>query len=133
MARNDAVKILQSTTSTHHHAEPADEKLQFLMTKLIRYCPQIRPLLIPALTSHLPTLLAHAHGVQPLSDFFDLHATSREKRLLVRGFYPREVMLFDGGKNGADVQSLEGTLEGIIDGKGRERILSGVEKTVVDM
>jgi pumilio family protein 6 len=103
------------------------------MSKLIRYCPQIRPLLIPALSSHLSSLLAHAHAVQPLSDFFDLYASSRERRLLVRGFYPREVMIFDGAKEGAEAKGLEGTLEGMGEGKGKERVLDGVEKVVLDL
>ena len=105
--------------------------LQFLMAKLIRYVPALRPLLIPAITPHLSTLLAHAHAVQPLADFFDLWASAKERRLLVRGFYPREVAIFDGGK-GED--GLEGTLEKMGgEGKGRERVIEGIEKTVVDM
>ncbi len=103
------------------------------MSKLIRYCPQIRPLLIPALTPHLRALLAHADAVQPLSDFFDLYAMAKERRLLVRGLYPREVMIFDGAKDGAEALGLEATLEGMGDGKGKERVLEGVEKFVLDM
>ena len=100
------------------------------MSKLIRYVPSLRPLLIDAIRPHLTTLLSHAHAVQPLSDFFDLWASAKERRLLVRGFYPREVALFDGGKG---EEGLEGTLEGFGDGKGRERVLDGIEKTVLDV
>ena len=103
------------------------------MSKLIRYCPQIRPLLISALSPHLSSLLAHAHAVQPLSDLFDLYASSRERRLLVRGFYPREVMIFDGASAGLDTKGLEATLEAMGEGKGKERILDGVEKVVLDV
>ncbi|KAK8869901.1 hypothetical protein IAR55_000469 [Kwoniella newhampshirensis] len=106
---------------------------KFLMTKLIRYCPSIRPLLIPHLAPHLLTLLNHAHAVAPLSDFYDLYASAKERRMLVRGFYPREVKVFDGGKQTGEVKGLEGTLEDIGDGKGRERILDAVEKTVLDV
>lgn len=101
------------------------------MAKLIRYVPALRPLLIPALTPHLSTLLSHAHAVQPLADFFDLWASAKERRLLVRGFYPREVAIFDGGKGD---EGLEGTLAAMGgEGKGRERVLEGIEKTVLDV
>ncbi|WWD15825.1 hypothetical protein CI109_100249 [Kwoniella shandongensis] len=106
---------------------------KFLMTKLIRYCPSIRPLLIPHLAPHLLTLLNHAHAVAPLSDFYDLYASAKERRMLVRGFYPREVKVFDGGKQAGEVKGLDGTLEDIGDVKGRERILDAVEKTVSDV
>lgn len=129
MARNDGVEVLEGMSSIVARTDFS----QFLMSKLIRYCPQIRPLLIPALTPHLSSLLAHADAVQPLSDFFDLYATSRERRLLVRGFYPREVMIFDGVKQGAEVSGLEETLEGMGDGKAKERVMDGVEKVVLDV
>ncbi|KAK4684513.1 pumilio homology domain family member 6, partial [Tremellales sp. Uapishka_1] len=107
---------------------------KFLMSKLIRYLPQIRPLLIPHLTPHLLSLLSHTHALGPLSDFYDLYASSKERKLLVRGFYPREVVIFDGGKEGKDVKGLEGTLDDMgADGKGRERILEGIEKTVLQV
>ncbi|WVR05080.1 hypothetical protein IAU60_002092 [Kwoniella sp. DSM 27419] len=106
---------------------------KFLMSKLIKYCPSIRPLLIPQLAPHLLNLLNHAHAVAPLSDFYDLYASAKERRLLVRGFYPREVKIFDGAKQGAEVKGLEGSLEDIGDGKGRERVLDLVEKTVLDV
>ena len=85
------------------------------------------------LTPHLASLLAHAHAVQPLSDFFDLYASSRERRLLVRGFYPREVIIFDAPKDAGEVHGLEGTLEGMGEGRGTGRILDGIEKTVLDV
>ncbi|OCF39876.1 pumilio domain-containing protein [Kwoniella heveanensis CBS 569] len=106
---------------------------KFLMSKLIRYCPSIRPLLIPHLAPHLLTLLNHAHAVAPLSDFYDLYASAKERRMLVRGFYPREVKIFDGAKQGAELKGLEGSLEDMGDGKGRERVLDVVEKTVLDV
>ncbi|WVQ77987.1 hypothetical protein IAT38_000068 [Cryptococcus sp. DSM 104549] len=106
---------------------------KFLMSKLIRYCPSIRPLLIPQLAPHLLNLLNHSHAVAPLSDFYDLYASAKERRMLVRGFYPREVKIFDGAKQGVEVKGLEGSLEDIGDGKGRERVLDLVEKTVLDV
>lgn len=105
---------------------------KFLMGKLIRYCPSIRPLLIPSIASRLPQLLYHAHAVEPISDFYDLWANGAERRMLVRGFYPREVALFDGGKESADVVGLEGALEATSEA-GRARVLEGVEKTVLDV
>ncbi|WWC69567.1 uncharacterized protein I206_103510 [Kwoniella pini CBS 10737] len=107
---------------------------KFLMSKLIRYCPSIRPLLIPQLAPHLLTLLNHSNAVTPLSDFYDLYATSKERKLLVRGFYPRELKIFDGGKQASETKGLEAFLEDIgTDGKGRERILDSIEKTVLDV
>ncbi|WWC85370.1 uncharacterized protein L201_000233 [Kwoniella dendrophila CBS 6074] len=111
---------------------------KFLMSKLIRYCPSIRPLLIPKLTPNLLNLLNHSNAVTPLSDFYDLYSSSKERKLLVRGFYPRELKVFDGvtkqGQNQDQVQTLENFLEDIgNDGKGRERILDGIEKTILDV
>jgi pumilio family protein 6 len=114
---------------------------KFLMGKLIRYCPSIRPLLIPTLSQHLTSLLFHADASQPLSDFFDLWASSKERKLLVRGFYPKEVQIFDGlklkGKGvnvDGEVKGLEGDLEDMGDeGKGRERVLNEIEKTIADV
>jgi len=114
---------------------------KFLMGKLIRYCPSIRPLLIPTLSQHLTSLLFHADASQPLSDFFDLWASSKERKLLVRGFYPKEVQIFDGlkvkGKGvnvDGEVKGLEGALEDMGDeGKGRERVLNDIEKTIADV
>ena len=101
------------------------------MSKLIRYVPALRPLLIPTLTPHLRSLLFHSEAVGPLSDFFDLHASAREKRLLVRGFYPKEVAVFAEGKG---EEGLAEVLEGMgNEGKGRERVLAQVEKTVLDV
>jgi pumilio family protein 6 len=89
----------------------------------------------------LTALLFHADAVQPLSDFFDLWASSKERKLLVRGFYPKEVQIFDGLKlkgKGVDVdgevKGLEGALEDMGDeSKGRERVLDAVEKTITDV
>lgn len=105
---------------------------KFLMSKLIRYCPSIRPLLIPVISRHLTAMLFHADAVQPISDFYDLWASAKERRLLVRGFYPREISIFDGGKTGQDVPGLEGSLEQTNEA-GRERVLDSVEKTVLEV
>lgn len=105
---------------------------KFLMGKLIRYCPSIRPLLISAIAPHISQLIFHAHAIDPISDFYDLWANGAERRLLVRGFYPREVALFDGGKEATDVPGLEGSLEQTAEA-GRVRVLEGVEKTVLDV
>jgi pumilio family protein 6 len=105
---------------------------KFLMGKLIRYCPSIRPLLVPVIAKNLGSLLSHADAVQPISDFYDLYASAKERRGLVRGFYPREVELFDGGKDGSDTAGLEGALEETSEA-GRARVLEGVEKVVVEI
>lgn len=101
------------------------------MSKLIRYCPSIRPDLIADLTPALPQLLAHAEAVQPLSDFFDLYANSREKKQLVRGFYPKEVRIFDGEGGKSGEMDMAETLEKMGEGQQRARVLEGVEKNVL--
>lgn len=101
---------------------------KFLMSKLIRYCPSIRPLLVPVIAKNITSLLFHAHAIQPISDFYDLYASAKERRGLVRGFYPREVAIFDS----ADIQGLEQALESAPEA-GRTRILEGVEKSVLDI
>jgi pumilio family protein 6 len=98
---------------------------------LIRYCPSIRPDLITDLTPALPSLLAHAEAVQPLSDFFDLYANSREKKQLVRGFYPKEVRIFDGEDGKTGEMDMAETLEKMGEGQQRARVLEGVEKNVL--
>ncbi|KAL1411281.1 Pumilio y domain member 6 [Vanrija albida] len=107
---------------------------KFLMSKLIRYCPTIRPKLIPHITKNITSLIFHAHAISPISDFYDLYASPKERRLLVRGFYPREVALFDGAGKDAekDVAGLEAALEATSE-SGRERVIDGVEKTVLDI
>ncbi|KLT41976.1 ARM repeat-containing protein [Cutaneotrichosporon oleaginosum] len=104
---------------------------KFLMGKLIRYCPSIRPLLVPVIAKDLGSLLAHADAVQPISDFYDLYASARERRGLVRGFYPREVALFDGGKEG-DTAGLEAALADTSEAS-RLRVLEGVERVVLEI
>lgn len=61
--------------------------------------------------------------------------------MLVRGFYPKEVRIFDGLKEtkGKEISKVPetGTLADALvamgDGKGRERVLDGIEKTVLDV
>ncbi|KAL7422168.1 Pumilio y domain member 6 [Cryptotrichosporon argae] len=101
---------------------------KFLMAKLIRYCPSIRTPLITQLAPHMSTLLSHADAVRPLSDFYDLWASAKERRGLVRGLYPKEVRVFEGD----DAKGLEEVLADMAE-SGRERILEGVEKTVLDV
>lgn len=100
------------------------------MSKLIRYCPSIRGDLIADLTPALPSLLSHAEAVQPLSDFFDLYANARERKQLVRGFYPKEVRIFDGEGGKSGELDMAETLEKMGEGQQRARVLEGVEKNV---
>lgn len=134
MASNDGVEVLQSKSSTSRVCllgPTANPNTQFLMSKLIRYCPSIRSDLITDLTPALPSLLSHADAVQPLSDFFDLYATAREKRQLVRGFYPKEVRIFDGANGEKGEWDMGETLEKMGEGAQRSRVLEGVEKNVL--
>lgn len=61
--------------------------------------------------------------------------------MLVRGFYPKEVLLFDGlgvGKDGKDgieagktAEGLEKVLAGMKDGKAQERVLEELNEKIV--
>lgn len=101
------------------------------MGKLIRYCPSIRPLLAQAIAPHITSLLFHSEAVVPLSDFYELYATSKERKLLVSGFFPKEATLFES--KSADTPTLEEVLVKIPEGKGKERILEHVGKAVQDI
>lgn len=108
----------------------------------------VRPKIIAEITPDVPQLLFHAHACGPLSDFFELYASPKEKRLLVRGFYPKEVLLFDGvgvgkeaaanvvekaqekGKEATEVKSLEKVLAEMSEGKMRERVLEEMSEKV---
>lgn len=89
----------------------------------------------------VPQLLFHAHACSPLADFFELYASPKEKRLLVRGFYPKEVLLFDGvgvgkdGKAAAEAgkssDGLQAVLDGMKDGKARDRVLEELNEKIV--
>ncbi|RXK38341.1 hypothetical protein M231_04383 [Tremella mesenterica] len=103
----------------------------FLIGKLIRFCPTIRPLLIQAISPDLLRLLSHAEAVQPLADLYDLYATGKERKLLIRGFYPKEVIIFDDSKD--EIKGLEEVLSTMGEGTGKERVLDAVGKTVVDV
>jgi pumilio family protein 6 len=92
--------------------------------------PSIRPAIIEAITPHLQPLIFHTFACSVIADFFELYATPKEKRLLVRGFYPREVQIFDGAKG---EKGLEALLEETTEQKSRERILEQLEKTVIEM
>ncbi|KAJ9109007.1 hypothetical protein QFC21_000333 [Naganishia friedmannii] len=116
---------------------------KFLMSKLIRHRQVFQ------ITPDVPQLLFHSHACGPLADFFELYASPKEKRLLVRGFYPKEVLLFDGvgvgkeaavnvvekaqekGKEATEVKNLEKVLEGMTEGKMRERVLEEMNEKVV--
>ncbi|EIW69578.1 hypothetical protein TREMEDRAFT_73909 [Tremella mesenterica DSM 1558] len=104
---------------------------KFLIGKLIRFCPTIRPLLIQAISPDLLRLLSHAEAVQPLADLYDLYATGKERKLLIRGFYPKEVIIFDDSKD--EIKGLEEVLSTMGEGTGKERVLDAVGKTVVDV
>ncbi|KAJ9125350.1 hypothetical protein QFC22_000310 [Naganishia vaughanmartiniae] len=122
---------------------------KFLMSKLIRHSHTVRPKIIAEITPDVPQLLFHSHACGPLADFFELYASPKEKRLLVRGFYPKEVLLFDGvgvgkeaavnvvekaqekGKEASEVKNLEKVLEGMTEGKMRERVLEEMNEKVV--
>ncbi len=93
---------------------------QFLVSKLIRFLPSIRPHIILEILSSIPSLLLHANAIQPLSDFYDVYANGNEKKWMVRGFWPKEVLVFEGEgvkkRGGAKAQGEEEKVLGEVGG-----------------
>ncbi len=53
--------------------------------------------------------------------------------MMVRGFYPKEVIVFESVATGDDggVPSLQAVLDGMSEGKGRERVLDELAEKIV--
>jgi pumilio family protein 6 len=99
--------------------------------------PSIRQSLIRQISPDIPQLLFHTHACPVIADFFELYATPKEKRMLVRSFYPKEVIVFESVANSGDaegkvqdVPTLEQVLAGMSEGKGRERILDELAEKI---
>jgi pumilio family protein 6 len=103
--------------------------------------------MISQLSPYIPNLLGHSHAVTPLADFYELHSSSKEKKLMVRSFYPKEVHLFDGlgiggtspeGKEeikknvekGIEVKGLVETLRTMGEGAVRTRVLEQIKEKI---
>ncbi|KAF8590688.1 ARM repeat-containing protein [Ramaria rubella] len=70
---------------------------KFLVSKLIRYCPPSRALILPSLAPEVPRLLHHAYASATLADAYEIHCTGAERGQLLRAFWGREATLFGDG------------------------------------
>lgn len=122
-----------------------------MLTQVLVICsPSIRLSMISQLSPHIPHLISHSHAITPLADFYELHASSKERKLMVRAFYPKEVLLFDGlglggstpeGKDeikknvekGVEIKGLVKTLEGMGEGAIRTRVLDQLMERITTM
>jgi pumilio homology domain family member 6 len=102
--------------------------MQFLVLKLMRYCPKHRSSILSELHGHVLRLLLHREAGQVISDSFELYTNAAEKALLLREFYGKEVVLF--------VPQQEGTKTGLrtilesLDVDRQKRILTATKENI---
>lgn len=103
---------------------------QFLVIKLIRYCPTHRTSILGEFRGNVIRLLLHREAGRVISDAFELYADSADKSLLLREFYGKEVMLFEPRKEGKT--TLQDILEGL-DQEHRKRIRNALKVNIQQM
>lgn len=108
---------------------------QFLVTKLIRFCPSHRASILAEFQGQIIRLLLHREASGVLADAFELYASAYERSLLLRDFYGKETALFtvtSGSEADKDraKKGLQGVLEGV-EGERRRRIMSAVKENLM--
>ncbi len=113
--------------------------MQFLVTKLIRYCPGHRSSILLEFKSHVIRLLLHREACNVIADSYDLFANAYERSLLLQDFYGKEVALFSTASTKGTAatetekaqmrKGLAGALEGA-DAERRKRILVAVKQNL---
>ncbi|KAI0718430.1 ARM repeat-containing protein [Cerioporus squamosus] len=108
---------------------------KFLVTKLIRFCPAYRPIILREFQGHVLKLLLHREASGVLSDAFELYANAYERSILLRDFYGKEASLFTvtAGSDEEKERSkrgLKGLMEGL-EGDRRKRVLSALKDNLV--
>ncbi|TIC24622.1 ARM repeat-containing protein [Wallemia mellicola] len=85
-----------------------DKYANFLLTKLIRYCPTHRSKILASFHGHVPRLLLHKYASGVIEDAFALYANAEDRQALVRDFYGKEFALFndDESKKGKVLKDL---------------------------
>ncbi|TIA71756.1 hypothetical protein E3P91_02342 [Wallemia ichthyophaga] len=85
-----------------------DKYANFLLTKLIRYCPTFRPKILASFHGNVPKLLLHKYASGVIEDAFALYANAVDRQALVRDFYGKEFSLFndDESKKGKVLKDL---------------------------
>jgi pumilio homology domain family member 6 len=101
---------------------------QFLVLKLMRYCPKHRSLILSEFHGHVLRLLLRREAGQVISDSFELYTNAAEKALLLREFYGKEVVLFVPQQEGTKT-GLRAILEGL-DADRQKRILAATKENI---
>ncbi|KIM72847.1 hypothetical protein PILCRDRAFT_829556 [Piloderma croceum F 1598] len=108
---------------------------KFLVTKLIRLCPNHRASILLEFQSSVLRLLLHREASSVLADAFELYANAYERTILLRDFYGKETTLFsvttgsDEDKERAK-KGLRGVLESL-EGERRKRVMGAVRENLV--
>jgi hypothetical protein len=103
---------------------------QFLITKLIRYCPTHRDAILVEFHGHVLRLLLHKEATRVVADAYELYTNAAQRALLVRDFYGKEVALFEPKINGPS------GLKDVLKGAERERckrILGALKENLATM
>lgn len=109
--------------------------IQFLVTKLIRFCPAYRAIILRELQGNVLRLLLHREASSVLADAFELYTNAYERSILLRDFYGKEASLFTvtAGSDEEKERSkrgLRGLMEGL-EGDRRKRILGSLKDNLV--
>ncbi|KAI0079156.1 puf family RNA-binding protein [Panus rudis PR-1116 ss-1] len=110
---------------------------KFLVTKLIRLCPQHRTSILQEFQGHVRRLLLHREASTVLADAFELYANAYERSILLKDFYGKEAKLFTVTSGSDEEQEkskkgLKGLLEGA-DKDRRRRLLSSVKDNLISI
>ncbi|KAF7377819.1 PUM-HD domain-containing protein [Mycena sanguinolenta] len=110
---------------------------KFLVTKLIRLCPEHRQSILKEFQGHVLRLLLHREATSVLADAFELYTNAYERALLVRDFYGKETALFtvtSGSEEDKErsKKGLPGVLEGA-DPERRKRVLSSMKDALTSI
>lgn len=102
--------------------------MQFLVLKLMRYCPKHRSSILSEFHGHVLRLLLHREAGRVISDSFELYTNAAEKALLLREFYGKEVVLFVPQQEGTKT-GLRAILENL-DADRQTRILAATKENI---
>ena len=107
------------------------------MTKLIRFCPTYRAIILREFQGHVLKLLLHREASGVLADAFELYTNAYERSILLRDFYGKEASLFTvtAGSDEEKERSkrgLRGLIEGL-EGERRKRVIASLHENLVTM
>ncbi|KDQ55462.1 hypothetical protein JAAARDRAFT_71318 [Jaapia argillacea MUCL 33604] len=111
---------------------------KFLVTKLVRLCPNHRPSILLEFQGSVVRLLLHREASSVIADAYELYANAYERSILLRDFYGKEARLFSV-TSGSDVdremakKGLKGVLEAAVGAESKKRILGEVKEGLVNI